>query len=66
MNIEEAKQVLKDAGFFTDNLWHVDDVKSKFKCTNDQAQDILNTALTGMIGEIHEAIEEAGEIEGFK
>ncbi len=42
-----AKQVLRDAGYFVDNLWHVDDVKDRYHCDdNEQAQDILSTALT--------------------
>jgi hypothetical protein len=44
--IEQAKQTLKDAGYFVDNLWHIDDVKSKFNCTDEKAQEILNFALT--------------------
>lgn len=45
--IANAKLVLKQAGFFVDNLWHVDDVKLRYNCeNNDQAQDVLNNALT--------------------
>ena len=29
--IEEAKQTLTNAGYFTDNLWHVSDVKENFE-----------------------------------
>ena len=47
MNIEEAKQVLRDAGFFVDNLWHINDVKDRYNCdNNEQAQSILYNALT--------------------
>jgi hypothetical protein len=42
-----AKEVLRDAGYFVDNLWHVDDVKERYNCDdNEQAQDVLNKALT--------------------
>lgn len=44
--VELAKQVLKENGYFVDNLWHVDDVKSKFKCDDEDAQDILDKSLT--------------------
>lgn len=45
--IANAKLVLKQAGYFVDNLWHVDDVKLRYNCDdNDQAQDILNSALS--------------------
>jgi hypothetical protein len=44
--IEQAKATLRDAGYFVDNLWHVDDVYSKFPCDAETAQEILNGALT--------------------
>ncbi len=47
MTVEEAKAVLRENGFFVDNLWHVDDIKLRYNCEdNEQAQDILNCALT--------------------
>ena len=44
--IAEAKALLKNYGYFTDNLWHVADVMEKVKCDEATAQDILNDALT--------------------
>ena len=45
--IANAKLVLKQAGYFVDNLWHIDDVKLRYNCDDDeQAQDILDNALT--------------------
>lgn len=45
--IANAKLVLKQAGYFVDNLWHVDDVKDRYNCDDDdQAQSIINEALT--------------------
>ena len=45
--VEKAKAVLREYGYFVDNLWHVDDVKLRYNCDDDeQAQDILNGALT--------------------
>ena len=50
--IEKAKQVLKDAGYFTDILWNVTDVQDKYKkengdeITDNEAQDILYDTLT--------------------
>lgn len=43
--IEAAKQLLKENGYFTDNLWTVHDVKAIFKCTDEQAQEVLHDAL---------------------
>lgn len=45
--IANAKLVLKQAGYFVDNLWHVDDIKERYNCSDDdQAQEILESALT--------------------
>jgi hypothetical protein len=66
--VEIAKEILRKAGFFTDNLWHVDDVKLKFNVTDDEdAQAILNTALTNdwIMEQIHYGIAEAAEDDGF-
>ena len=45
--VEKAKAVLRENGFFVDNIWHVDDVKLRYNCDDDeQAQEILNGGLT--------------------
>ena len=45
--VENAKAVLRENGYFVDNLWHVDDVKLRYQCDdNEMALDILYTALT--------------------
>jgi len=66
--IEKAKQLLKDNGYFTDNLWHVDDVKSKFKCDDEAAQSILKNALENdaTMEQIWLAIDIAGESDGLE
>jgi hypothetical protein len=46
MTTAEAKQVLRNEGYFVDNLWHVSDVQNNFECTDEQAQDILYWSLT--------------------
>jgi hypothetical protein len=46
MSVEEAKEVLRANGYFVDNLWHVDDVKLRYNCDDEVAQDILDRALT--------------------
>jgi hypothetical protein len=45
--IENAKKVLRDAGFYVDNLWHINDVKQNYKVSDDEAYKILDVALTG-------------------
>ena len=67
--VEKAKEVLREAGYFTDNLWHVDDVKLRFAVfDNEDAQDILESALTNdwIMEQIHYGIGEAAEDKGFK
>ena len=66
--IEEAKVLLRKAGYFTDNLWCIEDVQGRFKCDDETAQDILNTALTNeaTIEQIHYAIGDVAEFEGLE
>jgi hypothetical protein len=43
--IEQAKQVLRDNGYYVDNLWSIEDVLSNYSCTDDEAQEVLDMAL---------------------
>jgi muramoyltetrapeptide carboxypeptidase LdcA involved in peptidoglycan recycling len=43
--IEQAKKLLQDNGYQVANLWKIDDVQSKFKCDDDEALDVLESAL---------------------
>lgn len=67
--IEKAKETLRAAGYFTDNLWHIDDVKLNYQVfDNEDAQDILNQALTNewVFDQIWYAIRNVAEYKGFK
>lgn len=44
--IEQAKETLRQAGYFVDALWHLDDVRKEFKCDDDTAWEILESAVT--------------------
>jgi hypothetical protein len=44
--IANAKLVLKQAGYFVDNLWHINDVQDRHECDDDTAQEVLHMALT--------------------
>ena len=60
ISIDEAKQVLENAGYYAGNLWHVKDVMNKYKDINkDEAYFVLDEALTSerIQSEIFEAIE---------
>ena len=45
MNIEQAKQVLKENGYYVDNLWHTDDVHQFGDISEDGAYDVLDSVL---------------------
>lgn len=66
--IEEAKALLKENGYQVDNLWTVEDVKSKFKCTDEQAHNVLYSALTNdaTMEQIWFAIDFHGENDGLE
>lgn len=68
--IESARAILKKAGFFTDNLWHIEDVKIKTpeKISDEDAMAILERVLSTEVvaNEIYECIEYALEAEGFQ
>ena len=68
MSVDQARQVLKQNGFFVDNLWHVDDVKSKFNCTDEQAQYVLEKSLTNeaTMEQVWLSIGVFGEMENLK
>lgn len=48
MNTTEAKQALREAGYFIDDLWHVDDVKNatEVSLSTEQAMRVLSMSLT--------------------
>ena len=45
LEIEKAKELLKSHGYYVDILWCVEDVRGKFNCTDEQAQEVLDKAL---------------------
>jgi hypothetical protein len=48
MTTHEAKQVLREAGYFVDNLWHIHDVyvAADGAIKREQAKQVLEMALT--------------------
>ena len=57
--IDEAKALLKSAGFCTDALWSIYDVRQSHECTFDEAHVVLSRALRqdSVMSAIFEAIE---------
>lgn len=66
--IANAKLVLKQAGYFVDNLWHVDDIKDRFECDDNTAQSILYDSLTSeyIVEKIFEQTFDYAKLEGIK
>jgi hypothetical protein len=44
LDIKDAKALLKKEGYCVENLWHIDDVKQNYKCSDEDAMDILDEA----------------------
>ena len=44
-SVEEAKAYLTEQGYYTGNLWCVEDVQNNYDCTEEEAQDVLDGAL---------------------
>jgi hypothetical protein len=65
---EELKNELSRRGFFTDNLWCVEDVKSRFVVTDDEAQEVLEKSLTNdaTMEQIWLSIDTFCEMENYK
>ena len=65
---QQLRDELSRRGFFTDNLWRVDDVKSKFFVSDDEAQEVLKDSLTNdaTMEQIWQSINIFGEMNGYK
>jgi len=45
--IENAKDILRDAGYYVDNLWHINDIINGFNCADDvEAYRTLDKVMT--------------------
>jgi hypothetical protein len=67
MTEQEAKEVLRKAGYFVDNLWHIDNVDLDGASNEDKMQildDVLSSDYTNQI--IFESIADAKEYYKFK
>ena len=60
ISTQEAKLTLESRGYFTRNLWHIDDVKIHDEClTDDECMEVLDEVMTSprIMEEINYAIE---------
>ena len=44
--IDDAKKLLREHGYYVENLWQTCDVKMNYHCTEEEAQEVLDRALT--------------------
>lgn len=60
LTTEQLKEELTRRGYYTGNLWRIDDVQGRFEATDDEAQDVLDDALQGswIIEQIFECIDD--------
>ena len=60
-DVLKARALLRSKGYFTDNLWTTDDVTQNYDCTQEQAHQVLEMALTNeaTIEQIFLAIDDA-------
>ena len=60
-SVNQAKAILKDAGYYVDNLWHIDDVKQMKEMNDDDAYAILDTIISSdrTIEDIADSINQA-------
>lgn len=67
MTTEQAKKVLRNAGYYVDNLWSIHDVNDD-SLTENEKQSALAMALTNehIVGEIQEGIRVGIEIINHK
>jgi hypothetical protein len=66
--IANAKLVLKQAGYFVDNLWTIQDVQDRFECDDNTAQGILYDSLTNeyIVEKIYSTITDICREEGIE
>ena len=56
--IKDAKYILKVNGYYTDNLWHINDVLQNHpNLTRNKAYEMINDAMQSLVQEIFELIE---------
>jgi len=66
--IDTAKKYLESQGYFTANLWHVDDVKQSYDVSDEEALYVLEEVMTGdnINQDIFENIDIIADLEGHK
>ena len=65
--VENAKHILKNNGYYTGNLWTIHDVQHKFKCSDKEALEVLEGVFTNgaIIEEINNTISDYARENGL-
>lgn len=65
---KDARELLETQGYFVGNLWHINDVMDRFECAEEDAQYILEQALTNpwIVESIHNTIRDIAIGNGLK
>jgi hypothetical protein len=63
LTTKQLKDELTHRGYYTGNLWRIDDVQRRFEATDDEAQDVLDEVLQGswIIEQIFECIDDCAK-----
>ncbi len=43
----ECLDYLESQGFYVQNLWHIQDVQNQFECSDEEAFEVLDNAVSG-------------------
>lgn len=68
LTTEQARQFLKEQGYYVDNLWSVYDVTDRYECSDEVAQEILKGAVNNdwIMEQINEIIVDLATDKGLK
>ena len=68
LTTQQLKEELTRRGYYTGNLWRIDDVQGRFEATDDEAQDVLDDVLQGswIIEQIFECIDDCATFNELK
>ena len=66
--VKQARELLKSKGYYTDNLWQIDDVKQNYICDDDEAYEVLYSVFENewLVEQIFVMIDEQCEAKGIK
>ena len=66
--VNQARELLKSKGYYTENLWQIDDVKQNYKCDDDEAYEVLYSVFENewIVEQIFVMIDEQCEAKGIK